>query len=471
MITPFKHMLFLIRAYGVMKHNVAITDHRDVIALESIAEQLKIDKDVVASFQLNEPWVLLNSIRDQLILQLHELHSYMEGVDTVVPSEFEEILTSFSYNEMADYCPDHTFDHASFLRRLTPHDLSDELFDSGMLPNHLANYQVDLDSLEAELKKEYEKDLDLAYRCTREMMFIFAIFEHVHTQGVELYIGKTKDEIYYAKFAKEAKAAETIVEESATLVTGPEQLSAEQRNQIEASFRELGVEGVESLMHHIGNQHSLYLMGFAGQEGFQEEMKRSAGKAAEMLIAGMKALKARFDERKREGSKEAEGIKEAIDKAIESLKDKAGEVDGTHVDQLKNQLTKAGYSEQAGKLSGVKTFTQLSQALSTISDEFTSQIKDMKEAESKLKEAESKVSEASKAPAGATDSADETAKAQMKAQMAEASKEAKDLMKSASEAIGQAMKGLAMLRSIKATLDRVVKSAETKVDGQESWML
>ncbi|UPT53864.1 hypothetical protein [Vibrio phage phiKT1019] len=471
MITPFKNMFFIIRAYQAVQRDSMIKDHRDVIMLENLAKELSIDENIVASFTLNEPWVLLNGIRDELILKMHELMSYMEGVDTYVPAKFEDILKGFNYDDMCDFCPDMSFDHAGFLYHITPKEDSDEVVDSGELAMHLANFRIDLDSMEAELKKEYEKDLDLVYRCNREMMFIFAIFEHVHTKGLDLFmLDQTPSEIWYKKFKDGVEALDDILESG--LLEAPENMTKEQRERTNENMKTLDVDGMEGFWSELDQSHSLHLLKLTGNEDFKEDIKNMASKAAEMLNTALKSLKTRFEERKKEGSKEATEIKKAIDAAIDKISGMAGEPDAGQIKQLQQRLEKAGFKAQADKLNGVTTYTQLSQALSTISGEFSSMISEMKEAEEKLREAESKVKEASTPPSGANEGANETTKGQIKAQMSEAQKTAKELMKAASESIGESMKSLSMLRGIKATLDRISESGkEKKVDGQESWML
>lgn len=472
MITPLKHMLFLVRAYRVVEKDSMIKDHRDVIMLEKVAKDLGIDKDVVGAFTINEPWALLGAIRQELIQKVHELHSFMDGVDTLVPEKFEALLNNFNYYDMRDYCPDAKFDHAGFLHRITPKEPSDNLVDSGMMKLHLANFQINLEVLEKEISKEYSKDFDLIERCTREMMFVFAIFEHVQSKGLDLFLeDKTPEDIWYKKFRDGVVAMDQVLDSD--LLESPESMTKEQRESVDKNMETLEVNGMEGFWKELDQSQSLHLLKLTGNEDFKEDVKRMAGKAAEMLTAGMKSLKARFEERKKEGSKEAETIKKAIDESIDKLKGMAGEPDSGHVKQLQQRLEKAGFKDQASKLNGVTTYTQLSQALSTISGEFGSMISEMKEAEAKLREAEAKVKEASTPPAGTSDDADENTKGQIKTQMSEAQKTAKELMKAASDSIGESMKSMAMLRGIKATLDRVTESnkEKEKVDGQESWML
>lgn len=470
MLHHFKHMVFLIRLYAVLQRDSMIKDHRDVIALEKLAKDLDIPKDVVQTFTLTTPWELLNEMRDQVILNLQEAHGEMEGVDTVVPVEFEERIATLTPERFQEFCPDYVIDYPKLLRYLTV-DSADELIQSPTLEGWLAVYAADLNCLESIMCKEYDKDLDLALRCTVQMMCHYAVFEYIHTCGLDMFTpADTNDDMWYKKFRDGIRAAEVLVETAPDLID-VSKLSEEQLNLIDHNLKELGVTGMEGFHGLIQSQRELMLLKLTGNEGFQEEMKRMGSRAAEMLMAAIKSLKARFDERKREGSKEAEGIQKEIDKAVESLKDKAGEVDANHIEQLKKQLAKAGFETEANKLSGVKTFTQLGQALSNISGDLTGRITEMKEAEAKMREAEAKAKEASTPPAGTSDGADDATKEQIKAQMGEASKEAKELMKSASEAIGVSLKGIAALRSVKSTLDRVVKSSEPKVDGQEAWML
>lgn len=470
MLQHFKHMVFLIRLYAVVQRDSMIKDHRDVIALEQLAKDLDIPEDIVKTFTLTTPWELLNEMRDQVILNLQEAHGEMEGVDQLVPVEFEERISALTPERFREFCPDYLVDYPKLLKFLAV-ESADELIQSPTMEGWLAVFGADLDCLESIMNKEYDKDLDLALRCTVQMMCHYVVFDYVHTCGLDMFTpGDTADEMWYKKFRDGIRAAEDLVETSVEF-TDISKLTDEQLEVVDKSLKELGVTGMESFQEAVRAQRQLLVLNITGNEGFQEEMKRMGGRAAEMLTTAIKALKARFDERKREGSKEAEGIQKEIDKAVESLKDKAGEVDANHIEQLKKQLAKAGFETEANKLNGVKTFTQLGQALSNISGDLTGRITEMKEAEAKLREAEAKAKEAAAPPAGASDGADDTTKEQIKAQMSEASKEAKELMKSASDAIGVSLKGIAALRSVKATLDRVVKSSEPKVDGQEAWML
>lgn len=474
MFTPFKNMFFLVRLLGILKGNPKITDHRDIMRLEEVIKELKIEDYNVAQYALENPWELISVIREPLLLQLHEALTYMEGVDTYVPVSFENLLKDFNYDEMRPYCPDVSFDHAGFLLRITPRKPCDDMIESGMLPTHLGNYRLDLDVLEKEIMKEFgSKDLDLIERCNREMMFIMAIFEHVQTQGLELYAGATdRDEMWRLKFGTAMGLVESVVDVVETLVTEPHELSSEQRNQINASFHELGIDGMEAFWNEVDNRQSLMLLGVTGQEDFKADMKRMAGQAGEMLSAAMRLLKERFDSCRKDGAKEAEGIKKAIDENVQALSKLAGEIKDGNLDSLKKSLEKSGFGKLTSVLAGVKTYTQLGQALSGISQELDKKVTEMKEAQAEMAKAEAKVAEASKVPAGTDESADGDAKAQIKARMGELSKEAKALMKSAGDAISESMKSVGALRSVKATLDRCIKDGEEKeVAGNESWML
>ncbi|UVD32096.1 hypothetical protein [Vibrio phage phiKT1028] len=472
MIKVFKHLFFLNTIYRVIRTNSAITDHRDVILLQQTAKDLGIDEAILGSFTLTEPYVLVNAMRNELILHVRELESFIDGVDIIIPETLETLLQAQTYEDYLQFCPDLNFDHAGFLRYVTPRQHTNELVESGALPMHAANFSVDLEALVAELSKEFERDFDLIDRCIREMMFIFAIFENIESKGMDLFLAEdTPDDIWYKKFRQGIDATSTLIEEAPAMLTNPHEVPAEQREEITKAAAELDVDGMESFWANASNAESLKLLGLTGNEAFADDMKKMAGRAAEMLGAAMKSLKARFDERKKEGSKEAQGIKDAIDASITKLKGKAGEVDGGLIEQLKKKLDSAGFGEMASKLSGAKSYTQLTQALDAISGEFTTKIESMKEAESAMAQAEAKVKEASNTPSGTSDDAAPEAQTKLKAQMSEASKDAKALMKSASDAIGESLKGLAALRSIKATLDRIEKAAEAKVDGQEAWML
>ncbi|BAW98293.1 hypothetical protein [Vibrio phage pTD1] len=472
MINVFNHLFFLNSLYGVVRDRSAITDHRDVIRIRETSDLLGIDASVTNTFTLNEPYVLMDAIRHELILHVREIESYIDGVDLIIPEALEMLLNEQNYNDYRQFCPDVSFDHAGFLRYVTPRNLTPTMVESSVLPMHQANFSVDLEALVSELSKEFDRDCNLIDRCIREMMFIFAIFENIETKGLDLFLPEdTPEDIWYKKFRSEIDAVEVMVEEAPAMLTNPHEVTVEQREAITKAAAELDVDGMEAFWAHAGNAESMKLLGITGNEAFSEDVRKMAGKAAEMLGTALKALKARFDERKKEGSKEAESIKEAIDASIGKLKGKAGEVDGALVDQLKKKLDGAGFGEMASKLTGAKSFTQLTQALDAISGEFSTKIKDMKEAEAAMAQAEAKVKEASSTPSGASDGATPEAQGQIKAQLSEASKDAKALMKSASEAIGESLKSLAALRSIKATLERIEKSAEPKVDGQEAWML
>lgn len=472
MINVFNHLYFLNHLYRVVNRDSAITDHRDVIRIREMADMLSIDASIVNTFTVNEPYRLMDAMRNELTQHLLELESFIDGVDTVIPESLETLLQEQNYDDYRQFCPDVSFDHAGFLRYVTPRKVEGGLVESGMLATHAANFSLDLEATLKELRKDFDRDNDLIERCAREMMFIFAIFENIESKGVELYLPEdTAETIWYKKFRDGVDAASAMVEEAPAMLTNPHEVAEEQRAEVTKAAEELNVDGMESFWNHAGNSESLHLLGVTGNEAFSEDVRKMAGKAAEMLSTAMKSLKARFDERKKEGSKEAETIKEAIDGSIAKLKGKAGEVDGALVDQLKKKLEKAGFGELAGKLNGAKSFTQLTQALDAISGEFSNKIKSMKEAEAALAQAEAKVKEASTPPSGTTDGATTEAQGQIKNQLSEASKDAKALMKSASDAIGESLKGLVALRSIKATLERIEKSAEPKVDGQEAWML
>ncbi|AUR80953.1 hypothetical protein FDJ25_gp114 [Vibrio phage Aphrodite1] len=470
MIEVFKKIFFLLRLHRALELDSMIKDHRDVMMLEATAKELGIDPEIVGTFTLNEPWVLLSAIRNELIQQAHECQSFMEGIDFLIPRSFEERLRRLDYSEMRDYCPDVNFNHAGFIKMLTPQEVSEELISSGTLEKLLGDFRLNLDALEEQLKKNYDRDIRLAEECNRDMLLIFAIFEHIESKGLELFTpGDSEYDIWYKKFTVYTTSAEAVLDSK--LLDDPSSMNKEEREAVNSAMEELGVDGMEQFWSEVDQQASLHLLKFTGNEDFKSDVKRMAGKAAEMLTTALKSLKTRFDERKKEGSKEAEGIKEAIDKAISDLSNKAGEPDANLVKQLQQRLTKAGFEKQASKLNGVTTYTQLGQAFSTISGEFTSMISEMKEAEAKLREAEAKVKEASTPPSGTSEDADETTKAQIKAQMSEAQKTAKELMKSASTSIGESMKSIAMLRGIKSTLERITESTKEKVDGQESWML
>lgn len=472
MINVFNHLFFLNYLYQTVNRHSAITDHRDVIRIRETADLLGVDVSIINTFTLSEPYQLMSAMSHELTLHLAEIESFIDGVDTVIPESLETLLQNQNYEDYRKFCPDVKFDHAGFLRYVTPRKVEGGLVESGMLASYAANFSLDLEAVLRELRKDYDRDHDLLERCTREMMFIFAIFENVESKGVELFLPDDDAEtIWYKKFRDGVTAVNTLVDEAPVMLTNPHEVAEEQRAEVTKAAEELNVDGMESFWYHAGNTESLHLLGVTGNEAFSEDVRKMAGKAAEMLSTAMKSLKARFDERKKEGSKEAESIKEAIDASINKLKGKAGEVDGALIDQLKKQLDKAGFGELAAKLNGAKSFTQLTQALDSISSEFTSKIKSMKEAEDALAKAEAKVKEASTPPSGTSDGATAESQGQIKNQLSEASKDAKALMKSASDAIGVSLKGLVALRSIKATLERIEKSAEPKVDGQESWML
>lgn len=474
-------LFLLLQLIPKLKNGGRLTDHKDIILIESIAARFGIDfKDPSGGLAYSDP---INSIKLLIQKIIEDIDCEVGGV-----SSFECLIPLHWDTAIRSYYSEHGNQHYRFFSngKVLESDLLEwlhneigekqksEIIKSQILIELKSVYGVDWEQVKSNLDKEsvFNIDVNEVCRMLPNLSFIFWLFNYLdRNEHLILDSEYDKEEIECRLFVTESTALKTLLAEIDRFDkdwTPTEEGERAYEILINSTWF-VHLEGLESCNPKLlGEYRNLYLLNITGNEGFKEQIAKVASTAATLLAAALKALKDRLLKRKQEGSKEVESLKSEIDKGIEKLKSKKGEVNKSQLDSLKNQIAKAGYKDVASQLESVNSYVQLTSVLSAFSSKLADQIRTMKEAEDKVREAESKVNEATKAPSGATDNADPDVQKQIKEQMAQSKEHAKESMSLAGEAINKSLKSITLLRSIRATIEKM--SVEDKVDGNEAWM-